>query len=481
MPRFYLTTTLPYVNAQPHIGHALEFIQADVICRRRRSQGDDVLFNVGTDEHGLKIFEKATEAGMDVQSFVDMNVQTFYEFCERFEISYDNFYRTSDPSHRAVAQTMWQRCLANGDIYKKQYAGLYCVGCESFKTPKDLVDGICPDHGKVPVQFEQENYFFRLSNYREPLKNYFTSHQALLPENKLSELLNFIDTMEDISISRTKESLPRGVPVPDDPAQVMYVWFDALSNYIGAVGFPDALEEATKRQATCVQIFWPDNLRFQCAIWQAMLLSAWLPCTKTLLMHGMVLGPDGNKMSKTLGNVISPLDQCEQYGTEAVRLYLIAGMPTFGDSAYKEDDLINLYNAHLANAFGNLLSRVIQLANKKEILLTEGTRSPEVQATIDTHHQAASSAYDNFSLYEATTHIHALAQRANKYMDDHKPREKTHSFEYVQQVLYDLWQLCATLIDLYSPVIPHSCALARTMLDTQEKAVLFPKIECTTI
>lgn len=255
MASFYLTTTLPYVNAKPHIGHALEFVQADIICRRRRQHGDKVLFNVGTDEHGLKIFQKAAELGIPVQQFVDDNAQTFVDFFEQFGISYSNFYRTSATAHRAVAQGMRERCMANGDIYKKRYTGLYCVGCESFKTSKDLTDGLCPDHLTAPIDFEQENYFFKLSKYKDILKDYYRSHTALLPENKLSELLNFIENLEDISISRTKESLPRGVPVPGDDEQVMYVRFDALSNYIGAAGFPQDMETAKALQAGCVQIF----------------------------------------------------------------------------------------------------------------------------------------------------------------------------------------------------------------------------------
>lgn len=475
MSSFYFTTTLPYVNAQPHIGHALEFIQADVICRRRRQQGDEVLFNVGTDEHGLKMFQKAAELGMPVQTFVDMNAQTFVDFFEQVGVSYTNFYRTSSPSHTAVAQGMRNRCLEKGDIYKKSYTGLYCVGCESFKTPKDLVDWKCPDHHTAPIDFEQENYFFKLSAYKEQLTEYFTTTNALLPAHKLPELLNFLEQLEDISISRTKESLPRGVPVPNDPDQVMYVWFDALSNYIGAAWFPDDMAKVAEFWPG-VQIFWPDNLRFQCAIWQGMLASAWFPLTKTFLMHGMILGPDGNKMSKTLGNVISPMEQLEKYGAAAVRFYLIAWIPTFGDAAYKEDDLINLYNSRLANAFGNLLSRVITLANKKWVDLSAGSANIEVRDTILQTTTHVTHAYDTYALYEAAGLIHDLAQQANKYMDEHKPRDSTLEPAQVTQYLTNLAAYTQALIDLYQPIIPEQCQQAATCLSTQQTTILFPKI-----
>lgn len=476
MASFYLTTTLPYVNAQPHIWHALEFVQADVICRWRRQQGDEVLFNVGTDEHGLKILQKAEEVGMNVQAFVDSNVRTFEDFFTQFSIARDNFYRTSATSHRAVAQGIWELCAKKWDISKKTYTGLYCVGCESFKTTKDLVDGKCPDHNKEPVHFEQENYFFKLSNYKETLRDYYTQNEPLLPKNKLNELLNFIDGMEDISISRTKESLPRWVPVPGDESQVMYVWFDALSNYIGAVGFPDDMKKV-ETFWPWVQIFGPDNLRFQCAIRQGMLASAWFPLTKTFLMHGMILGPDGNKMSKTLGNVISPMEQLEKFGAEAVRFYLIAGIPTFGDAAYKEDDLINLRNSRLANAFGNMLSRVIALANKKEISLQWTIVSELVADQIQKTTKHVEHLYNTYELYEAAWAIHDLALRWNKHFDEQKPRDKETDPMSTVQTLLDLAALLRCLIALYTPIIPTICAQAATMLDTQQKWILCSKLE----
>lgn len=475
---FYITTTLPYVNAKPHIGHALEFIQADTIVRRHRLWGDDVVFNVGTDEHGLKMLQKAQEANMSVQDFVAMNVKTFEAFFEQFQIVYTNFYRTSLPNHIDVAQEMWNRCEKAGDIYKKQYTGLYCVWCESFKTPKELVDGKCPDHGTAPMAFEQENYFFRLSKYRDQLAAYYRENAVLSPENKLTELLNFVENMEDISVSRTKESLPRWVPVPGDETQVMYVWFDALSNYIGAVWFPHDMEKV-ELFWPWVQIFWPDNLRFQWAIWQWMLASAGFPFTKKLLMHGMIFGSDGNKMSKSLWNVVDPMEQLEKYGVDAMRYYLIAGIPTFWDWSYKEDDLVNIANSHLADSFWNLLSRVITLANKKELKLIDAvnTCSADVYTMLQQQQDQVNAFFDECDLYNAAGAIHEIAMYANKYMNDIKPWDKETDPDTAKQCLQDLGVILHTLVRYYSVIVPSLAQRAKTMLDTMEKGVLFNKLE----
>ncbi|HMY80965.1 MAG TPA: methionine--tRNA ligase [Candidatus Absconditabacterales bacterium] len=475
----FITTTLPYVNSKLHIGHALEFVQADVIARWMRSQGIDVFFNVGTDEHGLKILQKATEQGMEVQAFVDHYAGLVKEFFDHFGISYDSLYRTSDQSHTKVAQTLWNACMKNGDIYQKTYSGLYCVGCEGFKTPKDLIDGKCPDHGTIPQPYEEENYFFRLSHYREPLIAHLQSNQCLIPETKLTELINFVQSMEDISISRNKANLPWGIPVPNDENQVMYVWFDALSNYIGAVGYPDNMDRVHQLRPG-IQLFGPDNLRFQGAIRQGMLASGGLPFTKHLLCHGMVLGPDGNKMSKTLGNTIDPIEQLESYGLEAVRYYLIAGLPTYADGSYKVEDLVNLYNSHLADSFGNLVNRVITISTKKDInlkkayedkLISEGTKK-----ILEEYHHLISLTYNEFQLNQAANYIHDFVLWANKYIDEIKPWDKNTTGEQAQICLQDLSSVLYQLCHYYSPIIPTSINKALSLLDKQEKGILFEKI-----
>ncbi len=371
MEKFYLTTTLPYVNADPHMGHTLEFVQADIIARYMRNKlgKENVFFNVGTDEHGLKMYQKAVENNKTPQEFVDFYSQKFVDFCRMLNISYDNFYRTSSEKHVKVAQEFWKRSLENGYIYKKKYEGLYCVGCEAFKTEKDLVDGKCPDHNKEPIQYSEENYFFKLSSFREKLLEYIDNNSEFIsPKTKVEELKNFVSDMEDISISRMKKNLPWGIDVPDDPEQVLYVWFDALSNYIGAIGFPNNLDKDYAENM--YQICGPDNLRFQGAIWQGMLMSAGFNNSKKIIVHGTILGPDGVKMSKSLGNIISPFEQLEKYGYEAMRFYLASSFG-FSNSPYKEEDLVNLYNSLLADNFGNLLNRVIHLSNAKNVQIND--------------------------------------------------------------------------------------------------------------
>jgi methionyl-tRNA synthetase len=478
--KFYITTTLPYVNADPHIGHTLEFIQADVIARYFRSQlGDEnVFFNIGMDEHGLKIFTKAAEAGKTPQEYADFYAGRWQEFAKLFNISYDSFYRTTSEAHHKAAQEFWSQVQAKGDIYKKHYQGLYCVGHESFITEKELVDGKCPDHGTVPVEFSEENYFFKLSKYKQALLDFYQEHpEVVKPAHKLKELVNWIKDMDDISISRIKKNLPWGIEVPNDPEQVFYVWFDALTNYVNAVGFgtdPQKLAEWWPG----TQLFGSDNLRFQGAIWQGMLASVGLPFTKKLLCHGMVLAADGVKMSKTIGNVVSPFDQAQKYDAEIIRFYMIAGLSTYGDPAYKEDDLKVLYNAWLANNFGNLLNRVIHLAEKLECELNNPSLvEPEFKTKVDDLVANANNLYQEFELQQAANVINTIADFGNKYIDQHKPWEKTVTQAQAQITLNNLSYLLANLIELYQPIIPQASARAKEALATRSKIILFTKLE----
>lgn len=478
MKPFYITTTLPYVNADPHMGHALEFIQADVIARYQRQKlgKDGVFFNIGTDEHGLKIFQKAAENNKTPKEFTDFYADRFKEFCVLFDISYDNFYRTSEAYHVPTVHKIWEACMAKGDIYKKQYEGLYCVGCESFKTEKDLVDGLCPDHGKAPVFVSEENYFFRLSNYRDVLLAHFkATPEFLSPKARLKELENFVADLEDISISRSKDKVPWGVPVPGDPDQTIYVWFDALPNYIGAVGYADDPERFAKYWPG-VQIFGPDNLRFQCAIWQGMLASAGLPLTQKALMHGTILDDQGRKMSKTLGNVVSPFEQREKYGLAYLRYYMGAVLPTYGDSAFKEDDLKNVCNADLADTYGNLLTRVVHLANVKEATINdEAAVEPSFRADVEVFAAKAHGLFEQYELTEAYKVVHELGIFANRYIVEKEPWKMDNAAQ-IQVVLNNLSYALKVLTDFYEPVIPEEAAKARAALAAGEKIVLFQKI-----
>lgn len=475
----YITTTLPYVNAEPHIGHALEFVQADAIARyfRQKLGKENVFFNVGTDEHGQKIWKKAEEEGVAVEKFIDKYAERFMDFCKLFLVDYDNFYRTSEKSHHIAAQEFWKKCDENGDIYKKRYSGNYCVGCERFITEKELIDGKCPDHGVVPESREEENYFFKLSRYKEALLKWLKDNpEVLKPQQKRDELKKIISEIEDISISRLKENLPWGIEVPNDPDQVMYVWFDALTNYVNVIGYGSD-EKKLSKWWPGVQIFGPDNLRFQGVIWQGMLAAVDLPHSEKLLEHGMVLGSDGRKMSKTLGNIISPFVQQEKYGAEIVRFYLLTGITTFSDSAYKEDDLVNMYNSRLANNYGNLLNRVIHLANTREVKINdENGIEGEFKEKVDAYKKKVEDYYEDYEIALAGEKIDALADFGNKYITEKEPWSKDVNNQQAELILNNLSYLLKVVSELYSPIIPTSSQKALAALEKREKIILFSKI-----
>lgn len=365
MEKFYITTTLPYVNAEPHIGFAMEIIRADVLARMHRELGDEVFFNTGTDEHGQKIFQKATEAGLDPQAYCDEYASKFGELKTGLNLSYDNFIRTTDEHHLKAAQEFWKRCEAKGDIYKKTYKVKYCVGCELEKTDSELVEGKCPLHPTQNLEsIEEENYFFKFSEYQQKLLDlYEARHNFVCPDFRQNEMKIFVaGGLQDFSISRLKSKMPWGVEVPGDPSQVMYVWFDALVNYISALGWPENTEKFND--------FWPgvqvcgkDNLRQQTAMWQAMLMSADLPNSKQVFVGGF-LTSGGQKISKSLGNTINPLEWSKKYGVDALRYFLLAEVSVFEDSDVTIERFEEAYQAGLANGIGNLAARVATMAER---------------------------------------------------------------------------------------------------------------------
>lgn len=375
---FYLTTTLPYVNAVPHLGHALEFLQADILARYRALCGDEVFFNTGTDEHGIKVLRKAEEEGKEPQAYTDEYAAHFKEFTRRLGL-WDGltFIRTTDAHHKAAAQEFWRRCESNGDIYKKNYQIKYCVGCELEKTDSELVNGRCPLHPNLDLEIiDEENYFFRFSKYEKPLLDLYARRPDLVvPDFRFNEIRTFVARgLEDFSISRVKEKMPWGVPVPGDETQVMYVWFDALVNYISTLGWPSSAKATegkaedlftkfwgTKEHPNALQIAGKDNLRQQSAMWQAMLLSAGLPPTRQIVIHGFITS-GGQKMSKSLGNVIDPIVVMGEYGTDALRLFLARHIHPFEDSDFTMEKFKEAYNADLANGLGNLAARILTLA-----------------------------------------------------------------------------------------------------------------------
>lgn len=363
----YLTTTLPYVNAEPHVGFALEIVHADIRARFERVAGREVFFNTGTDEHGQKIFQKAQEEGKDPQAYTDEYAEKFRNLKEILTLSPElHFIRTTDAAHKAAAQEIWRRCEAKGDIYKKKYKGLYCVGDEMFLRESDLVEGKCPNHPSMaPVEIEEENYFFRLSNYKDQLIEYLRRESSIVPEWRREEALAFVEAgLEDFSISREKSRLSWGVAVPNDDTQVMYVWFDALTNYISTLGWPEDKAGEFKKfweGGEVVQMAGKDQVRFQSIMWQAMLMSAGVKPTDTVAYHGFITS-GGHKMSKSLGNVIDPLSIVREYGADALRYFLARHIHPFEDSDFTHERFKEAYNADLANGLGNLASRIMQLA-----------------------------------------------------------------------------------------------------------------------
>ncbi|HPI67165.1 MAG TPA: methionine--tRNA ligase [bacterium] len=366
--KFYLTTTLPYVNSEPHIGFALEIIQADTIARWQRLNDNEVFFNTGTDEHGLKIYRKAMEEGKEPQEYCDEYAAKFDNLKNALNLSYNNFIRTTDKHHLKAAQEFWQRCEKNGDIYKKNYQVKYCVGCELEKTESELENDKCPIHPNLELELiNEENYFFRFSKYQQPLLDlYHKNPEFVVPAHRLTEIKNFVAAgLEDFSISRLKEKMPWGISVPGDENHVMYVWFDALINYISCLGWPEDEKKFQEFWPGC-QVAGKDNLRQQSAMWQAMLMSAGLPPSKQIFIHGFITA-NGEKMSKSLGNVINPFELVKKFGTDAVRYYLLAKISPFEDGDYTEEKFKEAYIADLCNGLGNLVSRVSNLIEKNDI------------------------------------------------------------------------------------------------------------------
>jgi len=447
--KFYITPTIPYVNAEPHIGFALEIVQTDVIARYQRLYGKKVFFNAGTDEHGLKIYRKALEEKKEPQDYVDEYAAKFDRLKGALNLSYDNFVRTTDAHHKKAAQEFWKRCDKNGDIYKKDYKIKYCVGCELEKTDSELEKDRCPVHPNQDLEIiEEENYFFKFSKYEDKLLKFYEKNpEFVVPEYRFTEIKNFVKKgLQDFSISRLKSKMPWGVDVPGDPKHVMYVWFDALVNYISSIGWPE--KEDFDGFWPGVQVAGKDNLRQQSAIWQAMLMSAGLPNTKQILIHGF-LTKDGKKISKSLGNVVDPIALAKKYGTEAVRYYLLAKVHPFNDSDFTYKSFEEAYNADLANGLGNLVARILTMADK----FTEG-KVPKVDKDPDSHPLRTSNklftwkkAYEErkkyierYEFHRAIEGVWKFIHTADKYIDENRPWElaKQGKQKEINWVVYGL-------------------------------------------
>jgi len=469
---FYVTTTLPYVNAKPHIGFAKEIVQADVWARFHRQLGKEVFFNTGTDEHGQKIHQKAQEAGMDVQKYCDSVAPEFDKLKESLNLSYDNFIRTTDSEHIKAVQKFWELCEKKGDIYKKNYRVKYCVGCELEKTDSELVNGKCPDHPKMEIEIiEEENYFFRFSAYQKKLLALYEKNpDFVVPEKRMKEVRNFVEGgLEDFSISRLKSKMAWGVPIPGDDEQVMYVWFDALVNYISTLGWPQN-EENFEKFWPGIQVCGKDNLRQQSAMWQAMLMSADLPGSERIFVNGFIT-VNGQKMSKSLGNVISPYEMVEKFGSDATRYLLLSGAGFGEDFDITWEKMIEKYNADLANGLGNLVSRVMKMAEKGnfEYLPFENENSKDELLNF----------LNEGEFDRALENIWAIVRRSNQYIDERKPWELVKNDEAnFEEVMKKLISDLGLISGLLLPFLPETAEKIKKALETKKlEGILFVRIK----
>ena len=474
----YITTTLPYVNADPHIGFAYEVLQTDVLARYYRLLGHEVFFNTGTDEHGQKIAQKADEKGEGRQAYVDHYVSEFKKLGLALNLSYDNFIRTTDEAHKLAAQEIWRRCAEKGDIYKKKYSGLYCVGCEAFKTESDLVDGKCLDHNTEPEEIEEENYFFKLSNYQNYLEEYLGQEGVILPEWRRQEALNFVKAgLEDFSISREKARLNWGIPVPGDENQVMYVWFDALTNYISTLDWPNEEGNFKKfwTEGEVLQLAGKDQVRFQSIMWQAMLKSAGVKATDKVVYHGFI-NSGGQKMSKSLGNVISPYELIGRYGTDATRYLLLRHVHPFDDTDVTWEKLDEWYTANLVNGLGNLVARVMKMAE------TYFNTVPDIRTEFSIDPQIKSNLYVNRFDY-ALDKIFAKVSFIDKVIEKEQPykRIKSENPNEVANAKLVISAQIATLNEIafyLYPFMPETSAIIKqSVLENKKPDNLFKRLE----
>ena len=456
---FYITTTLPYVNADPHVGFAMELIRADVIARYKKSLGHDVFFNTGTDEHGQKLLTAAKEEGKEVQEYVDGYAAKFRGLKDLLDITDEvHFIRTTDAHHMSAAQELWRRCDKNGYIYKKNYQTKYCVGCELEKTDSELVDGKCPVHPNKEIELrDEENYFFALSKLEDKLKELYTQKPTLIiPDFRFNEMKAFLERgLQDFSISRPSAKMSWGVPVPNDETHVMYVWFDALTNYISTLGWGSDDETLYERfwvDGEKVQYCGKDNIRQQSLMWQAMLLAADLPTTDHVVINGFI-NSGGQKMSKSLGNVIAPADLITFYkpfagelASDVLRYYLLRHGNSFEDFDMTAESVQDAYNANLANGLGNLTSRILTMAENNSI----STLDPKIV-------YKKSIELDNFTIDGYMDTIWEKVQNLDKIIQSKEPFKLFKSdFKAAEAVVFDLILEMYMIAKMLAPVMPKT-------------------------
>ncbi len=467
---FYLTTTLPYVNAPLHMGHALEFVRADTIARYKKILGYDVYFNTGTDEHGMKIYEKAQEKGVDVQTFVDESFAVFKDSVKIFGMDEEilHFVRTTDPHHITSAQEFWRVVNDNGYIYKKNYEAKYCVGCEETKSDSELINGECSIHIGRPLEvIEEENYFFKYSEFGDKLLKFYNENpQFVVPDFRFNEIKAFIERgLQDFSISRLKTKMPWGIEVPGDSNHVMYVWFDALTNYISTLGWPEDTEQFEKywKHGTPTQYCGKDNLRFQSAMWQAMLMAADIPNSHQIVINGFITADGGIKMSKTLGNVIDPKDIVEEYGTDALRYFLLREVSSFEDSPFTIERFKDAYNSGLANGLGNLVSRIMTMASNYEVKLSSEDLKMQ-------YYTQGIEELKSFDINKFINKIWANLGSLDEYIQKNEPfkKIKINKEEAVKDVYYLLFHLYGAALSL-EPILPETSKKIKELIKENKK------------
>ncbi len=479
--KFYITTSIAYANAFPHIGFALELIQADVLARYHRLLKEDVFFLTGTDEHGTKIAKTAEKNKKEPRDFVNEISDKFKKLTKILDISNDDFIKTSDRKrHWPAVKKVWLKLKENEDIYKKKYKGLYCIGCEAFIQEKDLVNGKCPNHQIEPEIVEEENYFFKLSKYSKEIEKAIGEDKIkIIPEVRKNEILSFINQgIEDISCSRLKEKLQWGIPVPNDDTQTIYVWFEALINYISAIKYAGKNNEFKKLWPADIHCIGKDILRFHSLLWPAMLLSLGLKLPKIIFVHGY-LTSSGQKMSKSLGNVIDPFKLVEKYGIDAVRYYLLREITPTEDGDFTYEKFEGRYNSDLASGIGNLLARVRVMADG---IGFKENNLKAIEPKIKEARENYKKFLEEFKFNESLKAIWDLIGFSDKYIDKERPWEKK---EDSQEVLGNLLIILDNIADLLKPFLPETSERIKKEIERNKRTgkflnerskILFPRV-----
>jgi methionyl-tRNA synthetase len=462
---FYITTTLPYVNAPLHMGHALELVRADSIARYKKLVGYDVYFNTGTDEHGIKIYEKAKENGIAVQDFVDQGFETFKNQIKIFGITEEaHFIRTTDEHHIKSAQFFWNLVKENGFIYKKNYEAKYCIGCESEKTGSELENDECKEHPGVKVSvINEENYFFKYSVFADRLLDFYQKNpNFIVPDFRFNEIKSFVrNGLQDFSISRLKSKMPWGVSVPGDEEHVMYVWFDALVNYISTLDWPENKEKFEKywTNGNPTQYCGKDNTRFQGAMWQAMLMAANLPNSHQIVVNGFITAEGGIRMSKTLGNVVDPRDIVSEYGVDALRYFLLREVSSFEDSPFTIERFKDAYNSGLANGLGNITSRILTMAKNYGVSHLGSFELEKNNKNLDT-----------FDIKKYMDEIWEKIQNLDKKIQEKEPYKlfKTNK-DFAIEIVSDLCTDLSIIANMLIPVMPETSKKILELLKENKK------------